>query len=200
MTHLTSDQFIDAIEAKVALPRAASAHLAGCDACRTEQASLADALAEARALPMLEPPPLFWDHFSQRVRAATSDEPVPRATVMGWLGLRGGWSSFATIAFAVSALVLAVVMRSARSVDDSGRGAVPTVAALTPAAGPSEAVGVDDGGLSVVAALAADLKTEDLQQVARPSADATGAAIENLTPAQCAEMIRLIKTQMSGAE
>jgi hypothetical protein len=39
-----------------------------------------------------------------------------------------------------------------------------------------------------------------VQPVARPSADATAAAIEDLTPAQCAELMRLIKSQMSGAE
>ena len=91
-------------------------------------------------------------------------------------------------------------MRAGPPLGDSGRVAVPAVAALAPAVAPGEFVGMDDGSLNVVAAVAADLKTDELQQVARPSADATGAAIEDLTPAQCAELMRLIKTQMSGAE
>ena len=202
MRHLTPDQFIDAIDAidaKVELPRDASAHLAGCAACQAEQASLAEALGVARAVSMPEPSPLFWDNFSRRVGAATSDEAAPGSMMTGGLWRRG-WRPFATVAVAAGALTLVVVMRGGPRLDDSGRVAVPAVAALTPALAPGEVVGMDDGSLSVVAAVAADLKTDELQQVARPSADATGAAIEDLTPAQCAELMRLIKTQMGGAE
>jgi hypothetical protein len=199
MRHLTPDQFIDsidAIEATVELPRAVSAHLAGCEACRAERARLTEALVDVRAVPMPEPSPFFWDHLSRRVRAATSDEPLP--VHAGWM--TAGWRPFATVAVAVCALVLVVVMRTRQPLGDSGRVAVPAVAVLTPGPASVEVVGMDDGSLSVVAAVAADLKTDELQQVARPSADATGAAIEDLTPAQCAELMRLIKTQMSGAE
>jgi hypothetical protein len=211
MRHLTPDQFIDSLDAldaidaidetdaKVALPRAASAHLAGCEACQAERASLAEALGDARAVAMPEPSPLFWDNFSRRVGAATSDEAVPRSMTIGGLWRRG-WRPFATVAVAACALALVVVMRGGPRLDDSGGVAVPAVAELTPAAAPVGFVGMDDGSLSVVAAVAADLKTDELQQVARPSADATGAAMEDLTPAQCAELMRLIKTQMSGAE
>jgi hypothetical protein len=202
MTHLTPDQFIDSIDAmdaKVELSRAASAHLAGCEACQAERASLTEALGDARAVTMPEPSPLFWDHFSRRVAAATSGEAVPGSKATGGLWPRG-WPRFATVAVAVCALLLVVVMRARPPLGHSGRVAVTAVAALAPAAEPVEFVGMDDGSLSVVAAVAADLKTDELQQVARPSADAAGAAIEDLTPAQCAELMRLIKTQMSGAE
>jgi hypothetical protein len=205
MTHLTPDQFIDsidaieAIDATIELPRAASAHLAGCQVCQAEQASLAEALGAARAVAMPEPSPLFWENFSRRVAAATSDEAVPGSLATGGLW-RHGWRPFATVAVAACALALVVVMRGGPRLDDSNRVGVPAVAALTPAVAPVEVVGMDDGSLNVVAAVAADLKTDELQQVARPSADATGAAMEDLTPAQCAELIRLIKAQMSGAE
>lgn len=196
--HLTAEQFVDAIEARVDLPRAVSAHLAGCEACRAEQARLTEALGDARAVSMPEPSPLFWDHLSRRVRAATSDEAVPRVTAIDRLWRRG-WRPLATVAIAACALTLVAVMRSGPRVDDLSRAAGPAVAGLTPTGGPAEAVAVDDGGLNVVAVLAADLRTEDLRQVA-PSADAAGAAIEDLTPAQCQELMRLIKAQMSGAE
>jgi len=200
MTHLTPDQFIDAIDARdatVELPRRASAHLAECEACQAERARLAEALGDLRAAAIPEPSPLFWDHFSRRVRAATSDEPLP-VPARGWMA--AGWRPFAMVAVAVCALVLVVVMRAGQPLGDAGRVAVPAAVVSTPAAPPVEVVGMDDGSLSVVAVVAADLKTDELQQVARPSADATGAAIEDLTPAQCAELMRLIKTQMSGAE
>jgi hypothetical protein len=202
MRHLTAEQFVDAIDAKdarVELPRGALAHLAGCEACQAERVSLAEALGDARAVAMPEPSPLFWDNFSRRVGAATSDEAVPRSMTTGGLWRRG-WRPFATVAVAACALALVVVMRGGPRLDDSGRAGVPAGATLTPSAAPGGVVGIDDGSLSVVAAVAADLKTDELQQVARPSADATGAAIEDLTPAQCAELMRLIKTQMSGAE
>jgi hypothetical protein len=200
MTHLTADQFVDAIDAiegKVELPRAVSAHLAACETCQAERASLAEVLGDARNVTMPEPSPLFWDHFSRRVTAAASDEAVPRLMTMGgrW---RRGWRPFATVAIAACGMVLVVLMRGEPRLDESGPAAVTAVAALTPAV--AELGGLDDGSLSVVAAAAADLKADELQQVARPSADATGAAIEDLTPAQCAELMRLIKTQMSGAE
>jgi hypothetical protein len=196
--HLTAEQFVDAIEARGELPRAVSAHLAGCETCQAERASLAEALGDARAVAMPEPSPLFWDNFSRRVGAATNDEAVPGSRATGGLWRRG-WRPFATVAVATCALTLVVVMRGPR-LDNSGRTAVPAVAALAPAAPSMEFVGMDDGSLSVVAAVAADLKTDELQQVARPSADAAGAAIEDLTPAQCAELMRLIKSQTSGAE
>jgi len=190
MTHLTSDQFIDAIEAKVALPRAVSAHLSGCDACRTEQASLADALAEARALPMPEPSPLFWDHFSQRVRAATSDERLP-VPALGWRA--AGWRTLLAGALVAGVLTVVFVLRP------SPVKQVPPVNQLTVATAGDATTG-DDHGLIGIAILASDLKTDELQQIARPSADATAAAIEDLTPAQRAELVRLIKMQTSGAE
>ena len=48
--------------------------------------------------------------------------------------------------------------------------------------------------------LAQDLRTDELPQIAPPSADATGAAIEDLTPAQRAAFVKLIKSQTGGAE
>ncbi|HEY6357058.1 MAG TPA: hypothetical protein VIX35_02375 [Vicinamibacterales bacterium] len=190
MTHLTSEQFIDAIEAKVALPRAASAHLAGCDACRTEQSSVADALAEARALAMPEPSPLFWDHFSQRVRAATNEEQLPVATPASWAA---GWRAVLAGALVVGVLTVAFVLRPAPV-----KQAAP-INQLTVAQS-GDAMTGDDHGLTGMAILASDLKTDELQQIARPSEDATAAAIEDLTPAQRAELLRLIKQQTGGAE
>jgi hypothetical protein len=196
MTHFTSDQFIDAIdaidaiEAKVELPRALSTHLAGCEACQTEFSSLADTLGEVRAVSMPEPSPLFWDHFSQRVRAVTSDEPLP-APAAGWQA--GGWRAVLAGALVAGVVTVAFVLRP-----------VPVKQAAPinqlPVAQSADALAADDHGLTGMAILASDLKTDELQQIARPSADATAAAIEDLTPAQRAELLRLIKQQTGGAE
>jgi hypothetical protein len=190
MTHLTVDQFVDVIEARVELPGAASAHLGGCEACQAERASLADALGDARAVLMPEPSPLFWDHFSRRVRAATGDErpPVP---ALGWMA--GGWRSVLAGALAAGVLTTAFALWPAPA-----RRAIPADQLTVAASG--DAMTGDDHGLSGIAILASDLKADELQQIASPSADATAAAIEDLTPAQRAELVRLIKMQTGGAE
>jgi hypothetical protein len=189
MTHLTTDQFINAIDDKGDLPRAASAHLAECEACQTERASLAEALGAARAAAIPEPSPLFWDHFSRRVRAATIDEPLP--VHAGWMA--AGWRSVWASAILAGVLTVAFVlwrapMRPALPVSQ------PTVATS------GDATTADDHGLRGVAILASDLRADDLQEIARPSEDATAAAIEDLTPAQRVELVRLIKMQTGGAE
>jgi hypothetical protein len=48
--------------------------------------------------------------------------------------------------------------------------------------------------------LASDLAPDQLQQAARPTADATSAALEDLSPEQRAAFARLIKTHISGTE
>jgi hypothetical protein len=68
MTHLTSDELIDAVEDMLASDR--QAHLAVCDECQRNVAELSGVLGEAKMVPVPEPSPLFWQHFSQRVNAA----------------------------------------------------------------------------------------------------------------------------------
>jgi hypothetical protein len=62
MTHLTPDELIDAIEGLLAADR--QAHLAACDECQSQLASLSMTLSDAKASGVPEPSPLFWQHFS----------------------------------------------------------------------------------------------------------------------------------------
>jgi hypothetical protein len=195
MMHLTPDQFVDAVEDRDRLDRQAAAHLGQCDACRQQLASLTEAWHETTAVTLPEPSPLFWDHFSRRVREATDRQALPATSTFGrfW---QDAWRPVVTLAVTCTAVALVLVLRPAAPVDPArGLATGSTTVAQVDAA-------ADDGVLSVVAAAAADLEAEELQQVARPSADATSAAIEDLTPEQRAEMVRLIKAHMksSGAE
>jgi len=79
MTHLTSDELIDAMEGL--LPAERQAHLAACDACRRELAELSSVLGEAKRVSVPEPSPLFWQHFSSRVRTAIAAVALPAG---GW--------------------------------------------------------------------------------------------------------------------
>jgi hypothetical protein len=196
MTHLTEAQFIDVLEAGAPVDGPLASHLAVCEACQTALAELTDVLSEARAVSLPEPSPLFWDHFSRRVRAATSQE-VPAVAGLGWRRL---WQPVLGATLVVATLALLVMLRPAGLTQQTAMAPAAAVAAATPTAATPVWGEGDDAGLNVLAVLAQDLRTEDLQRVAQPSTDATAAAIEDLTPAQCAELIRLIKAQTSGAE
>jgi predicted anti-sigma-YlaC factor YlaD len=82
MTHLTPDEIIDAVEETLAPARLA--HLTTCDECRTETDALAAMLREAQSVSAFEPSPLFWDHFSERVRASVAAEADRRAHSRRW--------------------------------------------------------------------------------------------------------------------
>lgn len=196
MSHLTAEQFVDALEHRATLPRRVAEHLAACQVCQQDLATLDEAHQVVRDLTVPEPSPLFWDHFSRRVRAATSLEPVPHSTALGrfWAGW---WRALTAVMVAAAAFAMVFVFRPAL-MHRPGTGA-PQIA-RAPASNSPEGLGLDDASLDVVAVLAADLRTDDLQQLTTPTADAAGAAMEELTPAQCEEMIRLIKTQMGGTE
>jgi hypothetical protein len=75
MTHLKPDELIDAAEERLSGDR--RRHLDACDLCRTQVADLTSALGEAGEVGIPEPSPLFWEHFSARVRAAIDAEPAP---------------------------------------------------------------------------------------------------------------------------
>ena len=83
MTHLTPDELIDAAEGTLDPDR--RAHLESCELCQREVANLAATLSETRGLHVPEPSPLFWQHFSKRVREAIDAEPAFVASWRGWL-------------------------------------------------------------------------------------------------------------------
>jgi predicted anti-sigma-YlaC factor YlaD len=82
MTHLTPDEIIDAVEETLAPARLS--HLTTCDECRTETDAVAAILREAHSVNAFEPSPLFWDHFSERVRASVAAEADRRARSRRW--------------------------------------------------------------------------------------------------------------------
>lgn len=104
MTHLTPAEFVDAVEGTI--DSAGRQHLATCESCRREVARTAQWLGAAAGGPVPEPSPLFWDHFSARVRDAISAEADARQARGGSPWLR--WSALVPLG-TLAALVLAVV-------------------------------------------------------------------------------------------
>lgn len=78
MTHLSREAFVDALDGR--LSDSQRTHLASCPRCQRELEALDATMREVSAIEMPEPSPLFWDHFSARVRERITAEPAPLAT------------------------------------------------------------------------------------------------------------------------
>jgi hypothetical protein len=188
-THLSAQEFVDAVEGMLAADR--QDHLAACEACGRAVTELREVTSEARAaLTVPEPSPLFWDHFSRRVRAATDTEIVPIVAPRWW---ESAWGPMAAISSVVSAVALVALVYTSRTAQPDATAVASAVAIA--AAEPM----IDEGSLSLIAQIAADQSDEDLQ-AARPTMGATAAVIDELTPAQQTEFLRLIKAEMGNPE
>lgn len=107
MTHLTADELIDAMEGMLAPER--HAHLTACDECQRELAELSSVLSEARQVSIPDPSPLFWSHFSARVRGAIDADVAAGPAWPAWLR----WQILAPVG-ALAVLVLALVVAAPR--------------------------------------------------------------------------------------
>lgn len=83
MTHLTPGEFVDAAEGTIDAERLR--HLDDCEACRRELVSLVRVMRDAGEGPVPEPSPLFWEHFSARVRDAVREEASRTSWRPQWL-------------------------------------------------------------------------------------------------------------------
>jgi len=197
--HLSPSEFVEAVERTLDASRLA--HLGACETCRREVADLAALMQDVQATVVApEPSPLFWDHFSRRVQAATAHEPVVAPTlwdrVSSW-----SWTPIATAAAVIAVAVLAVVIRL-----PNGGAPVPSeltgISATVP--GEVDEIGLGDPApdeaLALVTDLASDLSWDEMQEIAQPSRDLTAAALGQLTAAQRAELALLVKAAMGGAE
>ena len=104
MTHLSEIEFVDHLDGT--LPASRVVHLERCARCRERADALRHAMASVRpaAEEVPEPSPLFWDHFSQRVRDAVRDErPPAAASWTRWLSAPGfRWPAVAAVALEMS--------------------------------------------------------------------------------------------------
>ena len=178
--HLRPDEFVDAMDG--ALSRARGAHLENCAECRAELDGLVSMQHEAHADDAPEPSPLFWDHFSARVREATARE---KSAPESWW--RAGWQPIAALTVAAAAVVLMLQMRPTPSVVSP---------AMVPVTSTAEAGVEDDGSWDIVMGLASGIAWDDIRDAVTPAAGAADAAIEELTGAQREALVRLLKQEI----
>ena len=190
MTHLTQAELVDFIEG--ALPAARADHVDACDECRRLTDDLRAALSAAADVEMPEPSPLFWDHFSARVREAVAADSDRRSS-WSWL-----WRPAVGLPLATALVVLIVSAAVWR-----GSPAPPQEPASVAAAGAPASEAADgivapstDGSWELVAQVAATLEWEDADAAglsANPgSADR---AVLLLTAEERAELARLLSDE-----
>ena len=183
MTHLTSDELIDAMEGILAAER--QAHLATCDACQRQLAELSGVLTEAKQTSVPEPSPLFWPHFSERVRVAIDHEAAPGGN---WpSSLR--WQVLAPIG-ALALLVLALMIAVPK---DDQAPAMPDEAASL------EAATADDNWV-MLANLVGDIDIDTASAAGVIEPGVAERAVLELTADEQQELTRLLKAELTRAK
>lgn len=175
-------------------------HLSDAELVEAAATGLESTLREVSALDVPEPSPLFWDHFSARVRDAVAAEE-PAASRWAWAPLRAPWIPFAGFC----AIVIAVAS-TAWFVRPSNESTVPTAVASTASTGTTAATTSASQGLAenddpvwaVLSAAAADLSDQETPSATlsvRPAA--VDSAVQQLTPQERQELGRLLRSEMN---
>jgi len=191
--HLSAPQFVDALDARVAPD--VQAHLDACAACAEQLAGLRGTVtraAEQRDVP--EPSPLFWDHFSARVREAVSAEPVPVPFWVQW------WRPIVALS-AMTAVAAFVVWIRVFPPAQTDQPVAITAGAPATETGPVLPATTDNDDMpwNLIVALASDLSHDDLHELV-PTEHGVAGMVEDLTPEQRAAFVQLVKREMGGNE
>ena len=190
--HLSPQEFVEAIEHGLGGARAH--HLDACGDCQRGVLELRALMHEATSgADVPEPSPLFWEHFSARVRTATSVEAGPGRRP-GWLS---GWRAVLAVGGLAGAVALALVVQSPYS----RRAPSPQAIVASNGVAPSAAEpALEDGSWDFIVLLASDLSADDLHRMAPPVPGGADSLASNLTAEQQKELVRLLKAEMGGAE
>lgn len=181
MSHLTSDELIDAVEDLLAPER--GEHLASCVECRRQLDELADVLQDAKQSSVPEPSPLFWQHFSTRVNEAIDNDAA--AAWPQWLR----WQVL--LPLGVVAMIILGLMISVPKQDRS-----EVVAVVEPVV--SDAASDDNWGTLVELVGELDLETASAAGVIEPGM--ADQAVMHLTSEEQQELSRLLQAELTRAK
>ena len=188
--HLSPEQLVDLAEG--AKGAASVPHLQSCGVCQERLAHLRATITEVTDVHIPEPSPLFWDHFSTRVREAVEAERTTKVSRWSWLAARPVWAG------AVAVLVVAVAFLA--QIDRSGRTALPPASPLT-ASVPGlnlDIGGADDASLSLVGDLAAELDWDGASEAGLTThVGVDNDALSQLTAAERGELHELLKGELA---
>jgi hypothetical protein len=201
MNHLTSDELIELADGNLLAPTAA--HVEECAACRAELVRWQTVMRDVKRVDVPEPSPLFWDHFSGRVRDAIAATSAPgRPTAPERLGLDVlAWSPVRwRVAGIAAALTISVLAGWFTLVGPTSHGEIGQTAALVPPAATN--VGepsIDDPSLELVAGLVDELDW-DAVRVAGLSTTigAAESAADRLTTNERRELDRLLREAIAN--
>jgi hypothetical protein len=204
MRHLSADELVDLVEGIVSdAPGDSIAHLASCDRCRDQLAGLRAARAMASEIEVPEPSPLFWDHFSARVREAVANEPPPPD---GWWHRLWSWPGVvAPVSAAAAVIVVIAVMLRAPTPTTSPVAAARPAGNVGNVAGPTpgyslELLGdniADDLSLSLVADLTDEMGLDAAADAGLTSDNSAEHAVTHMSAAELEQLERLLTEEMS---
>ena len=183
MTMHLSDEDV-AAAADGTLTGARAAHLDQCATCRNAVAQLSALIAEAKSHPLAEPSPLFWDHFSARVRDATSTERAPSRRI--WHVGRP------MVVFSAAAVVLVLLGWSALSWRDR------SVAVPPPAANMVETGADEEIAWQAVSEMAAAMTADDVRRATAAPVRAT--VLSELSDVERAAFVELLKQEIGDVQ
>jgi hypothetical protein len=186
---------VDLIDSR--LDPARERHLLDCAQCQQEATALRDALSRTTESAVPEPSPLFWDHFSTRVREAVEESP---AETIGWAGQP--WMGWATASSCVLILVLvAALWRAMTPPVSSPSPRLATIAQNPVVAAEPAATSADDPDAdeawSLVRTVADDVSWDETLAVglaARPGSVERAALALNAR--ERSELARLLRDEM----
>jgi hypothetical protein len=190
MTHLSESEFVELAEGALSAGRAS--HLDECAPCRKQAGTVRDALRAAAAVDVPEPSPLFWDHFSARVREALAAEPAIRPA---WWRRR---PAMAIASATAMALLVAVSIRELprRAVTPPVASPAPAVT-MVPATMESSDQPPNDAAWALLRAAASQMELDDAHEAGltvRPGA--VDKALLDLTPAERAALGHLLRDEL----
>ena len=206
MAHLTPEQFVDLAEGTQ--PESSLPHLAACEDCRSELATLRAMMSDAvvnDAGNVPEPSPLFWNHLSTRVRGAVAQDSSHHASWLDWLSQPRVLMPSLTGALAI---LIGVVLLQ-RSPAEPRVNPIPstplplasnaTVPAITPSLPPLAPLGAaDDPQLRIVTGVAdATAWDEMMDEVAISNSGSGDAVAATLTADERRELQRLLTEEIA---
>ena len=191
--HLKPDELVDIAEGTRV--EASVRHLAECDVCVGRLADLRAMMSTVVEGQVPEPPSVFWERFSDRVREAVAAEPKPRSL---WRDLMW-WLPAPRVFVPISALAAAVLVVAAVGVVSH---MIPTTVPPPPAASDQALETqqiLNDPYLGLVADMTGDLDAETAGEAGLTNDDSAEGAVAHLNASELHELRRLLQEELANS-